>query len=113
MSASFALGGRAYHHLLHLVADAHAPDHLEVLEASQDLVLDLELCLHAERSALFDCERLALESVHRARGPQVDDDVRATFDFEPEREDDAFARVVGVGDVLALAKTEGCFPLLE
>jgi len=98
---------------LHLAADSHARDLLEVLEACQDLVLDLELCLHAECSALLDCERLALESLDGTGRPQIDDDVVAALDFETEREDDALARVVGIGDVFALAKTERGFPLLE
>jgi len=76
-------------------------------------VLDLELCLHAECSALLDCEWLALESFNSAGGSQVDDDVFTALDFKTEREDDAFAGIVGVGDVLALTKTKGSFPLLE
>lgn len=76
-------------------------------------MLDLELCLHAECSALLDCERLALESLDGTGRPQIDDDVVAALDFETEREDDALARVVGIGDVFALAKTERGFPLLE
>jgi hypothetical protein len=76
-------------------------------------VLHLELGLHAESSSLFDYEGLALESLDGARGPQVDDDIGPTFDFEAEREDDAFARIVGVGDVCALAETERGLPLLE
>jgi hypothetical protein len=76
-------------------------------------VLDLELSLHAECGALLDCKRFALECLNSARRPQVDDDVFTTFDFETEREDDAFAGVAGVGDVLALTEAEGGFPLLE
>lgn len=76
-------------------------------------MLDLELRLHAERSALLDCKRLALEGLDGAGRPQVDDNVGAAFDFQTKREDDALARVVGVGDVLALAETERGFPLLE
>jgi hypothetical protein len=75
-------------------------------------MLNLELGLHAESGALFDGEWFALERFDSTRRPQVDDDVFATFDFETEREDDAFAGVVGVRDVLALAEAEGSFPLL-
>lgn len=102
-----------YHHFLHLAADSHARHFLEVLQACKDLVLDLELGLHAEGSTLLDGEGLALESVDCTRRPQVNDDVLTTVDFEAEREYDALAGVAGVGDVLALAETEGCFPLLE
>jgi hypothetical protein len=44
-------------------------------------MLDLELRLHAECSTLLDCERLALESLDGAGRPQIDDNVRAAFDF--------------------------------
>ena len=102
-----------YHHLLHLVADTHACDLLQVLQASQDLVLDLELCLHAEGSTLLDDERLLLEGLKGARRLEVDDDVGTAIDFETERVDDTFAGVVEVGDVLALAETKGSLPLVQ
>jgi hypothetical protein len=102
-----------YQHLLVLSAQAHPTDFLEVFQACQKLVLDLELHLHAERRTLLDCERFAFERFHGAGSPQVDDNVWTAFDFEPEREDDAFAWVVGVGNVFALAEAEGGFPLLE
>lgn len=55
----------AYHHLLKLVAHTHAGDLLQVLEAGKDLVLDLELCLHAERGAFLDGEGLVVEGLER------------------------------------------------
>lgn len=76
-------------------------------------MLDLELCLHAECSALLDGERLLLEGLKGAGRLEVDDDVGTAIDFETERVDDAFAGVVGVGDVLALAETEGSLPLVQ
>jgi hypothetical protein len=103
----------AYHHLLHLVADTHACDLLQVLQTSQNLVLDLELCLHAECSALLDGEWLLLEGLKGTGRLEVDDNVGAALDLETERVDDAFAGVVGVGDVLALAKTKGSLPLVQ
>lgn len=105
--------GCTHHHLLKLLADAHARDLLEVLQTRQDIVLHLELCLHAEPSTFLDREWLFLKSLDGTRCTQVDNDIIAAFDFESEREDDATARVVGVGDVLALSKTKGRFPLLE
>jgi hypothetical protein len=51
-----------YHHLLKLITDAHARHLLEVLQTCQNLVLNLELCLHTERGALLDGERLCVES---------------------------------------------------
>lgn len=68
-------------------------------------MLDLELRLHAERRALFDCEWLALERLDGAGRSQVDDDVGAALDLETKRENDAFTRVRRVGDVFALAET--------
>jgi hypothetical protein len=76
-------------------------------------VLDLELCLHAECSTFLDDERLLLEGLKGARRLEVDDDVGTAIDFETERVDDAFAGVVGVGDVLALAETKGSLPLVQ
>ena len=76
-------------------------------------MLDLELGLHAERGALLDGEGLVVECFERTRRPQIDDDVVTAFDLEAEREDNAFARVVGIGDVLALAETERGLPLLQ
>ena len=76
-------------------------------------MLDLELCLHAECSTLLDDKRLLLKGLEGARRLEVDDDVGAAIDFETERVDDAFAGVVGVGDVLALAETKGSLPLVQ
>jgi hypothetical protein len=101
------------HHLLHLVAQTHARHLLEVLEPRQDLVLHLELRLHAELRALLDGEGLVLERLDGAGRLEVDDDVRAAFDLEAEREDDALARVVGVREVFALPEAERLFPLAE
>lgn len=89
-------GEDRYHHLLQLGANTHAVHLLEVLETCQNLVLDLELCLHAECSALLDDERLLLEGLKGARGLEVDDDVGTAIDFETERVDDALAGIVGV-----------------
>lgn len=86
---------------------------MEVLQTGQNVVLDLELCLHAEPSTLLDGEWLLLESFDSARCAQVDNDIITAFDLESEGEDDTPAGVVGVGDVLALSKTKGLLPLLE
>ena len=90
-----------YHHLLQLIAHWASGDLLEVLQAREDLVLHLELRLHAELGTLLDDEGLALELVNGAGRPKVDDDIGAAFDLEAERLDDAFARVIGVGQRLA------------
>lgn len=102
-----------YHHLLHLVADTHACDLLEVLQAGENLMLDLELCLHAEGGTLLDDEGLLLESLKSTGGLEVDDDVGAALDLEAKRVDDAFAGIAGVRNVLALTETKGGFPLVQ
>lgn len=76
-------------------------------------MLDLELRLHAECRTLLDDKGLLLEGLQSTRRLEVDDDVGAALDFESERVDDAFAGVVGVGDVLALAETKGGLPLVQ
>lgn len=86
----------SYHHLLHLVADTHACDLLKVLQTRQNLMLDLELGLHAESGTLLDCERLALEGLEGTRRLEVDDDVGAAIDLKTERVDDALAGVFWV-----------------
>jgi hypothetical protein len=103
----------SYHHLLHLLAQRSTRDLLEVLETGQNLVLNLELYFHAVLGTLLDHEWLRLELVDSAGGSEVNDHVWASVDFDCEREDDAFARIAGVGDVFALAEAERCLPLLE
>ena len=76
-------------------------------------MLDLELRLHAECSTLLNYERLLLKGFKSTRRLEVDDDVGAALDLEAERVDDAFAGVVGIRDVLALAETERSFPLVQ
>ena len=54
--------------------------------------------LHAEIRALADRKGFVLERVQGAARGEVDDDVGSALDFEPEREDDAFAWVGRVAD---------------
>lgn len=76
-------------------------------------MLDAEAGLHAESGTFFDGERLLVERLEGAGLVEVDDDVGSAFGFQAEREQDHFARVVGVGDGVAAAETEGLFPLAE
>lgn len=76
-------------------------------------MLDAEAGLHAESGALLDSERLLVEGLKGAGLGQVDDDVRSALDFKAQGEQDDLAGVVGVGDGLAAAETEGLFPLAE
>jgi hypothetical protein len=59
-------------------------------------VLDAEAGFHAERGALLDGERLLVQRLESTGLGQVDNDIGAAFHFETEREQDDFARVVGV-----------------
>lgn len=70
-----------YNHFLHLAADAHPLDNLDVLEARQDLVLDLEDGLHAELGTLLDREGLLLQVIDRAGSRQINDNVGPALDL--------------------------------
>lgn len=107
-------GRGTYNHLRVLGhTDALALDDLDVVQAAEDLVLDLELGAHGELGALLDGKGLVLEGGLAARGGQVNGDGRATRRVHGEGEDDADAAVVGVGNVLAAAEAEGFLVSLE
>ena len=108
------VGPVAAQHLAVLAdADALALDDLDVREAADDLVLDLEGDDHGELGALLDGEGLVLERGLAARLGEVDRDGRAAGGLEREGLDDAGARVRRVGEVLAAAEAEGFFVALE
>lgn len=73
-----------YHHLLLLMAEGVTCGLLEVLQACQNVMLDLELCLHAVFSSLLNYEGLAGQSVKSAGSSQIYDDVGAALDLESE-----------------------------
>ena len=102
-----------HNHLLHLILDTHTTHDLDVLHPAKNLMLHLEARLHAEGGALLDGEGVLVEVLERAGFGQVDDDVLAALDFEAEREDDDFARVAGVAEVVARAEAEGFLPFAE
>lgn len=102
-----------YNHLLVLLADAQALHDLDILQAREDLVLDFEAHLHAENSALLDCERLLGKGIERSLVLQIDDDVVPALDLKAEGVDDALAGITGVGDVLARSQAERLFPLAQ
>lgn len=76
-------------------------------------MLHLKPRLHPERRALFDGKRLLVQRLQRAGFAEVDDDVRAAGDFQPERVDDYLAGIVGVGDGGACSEAERGFPFFE
>lgn len=105
---------RAYNHLRVLGdADALALDDLDVVEATQDLMLDLELGAHGKLGTLLDLEGLVLEGGLAAGLREVDGDGTATGRVHSEGEDDADAGVRGVREVLAAAEAEGLLVALE
>jgi hypothetical protein len=72
-------------HLLRFGTNAHSLHDLEILHARQNLVLDLELDLHAELGTLFNREGLGFESLQLARLAQVDNDIWTTLDLKKVR----------------------------
>ena len=90
--------------------DAFPLHTLHILQAAQDIMLDLEDGLHVELRAFLDGEWLALEFLERARCGQVDDDAGATFDLERERMDDAAAGIRRIGSCRAGRYAQRCFP---
>lgn len=92
-------------------SDTLALDNLNVVKATQNLVLDLELGHDGELGTLLNLEGLVLEI---ARGRQVDSDGRSAGRFHAKLEDNANSRIVGVGDGGATAaETEGFLVSLE
>lgn len=76
-------------------------------------MLHLKPRLHAERRALLDRKWVLIQVIQRARLGELDNDVRAAFDFQTQREDDAFAWVFGVGDGGTGADAQGFFPFAK
>lgn len=72
-------------------------DYLQVLQATQDLMLDFEYSLHPELGGFLDREGLVLETLQGAGGGEIDCDIRTAFHLESKRLDDAFAGIVHVG----------------
>ena len=79
---NIAHANRAYNHFLHLIADTHALDHLNILQARKNLVLNLEACLHAESGALLDGERLLLELGKGVLCVKIDNNIWAALNLK-------------------------------
>ena len=58
--------------------------HLQVFQTAQDVMLNIEVGLHAELSAFLDCERFRLQSFNGARCIKIDGNVFTSFDFQGE-----------------------------
>lgn len=88
---------KTYNHLTilrHL--DTLALDNLNIVQAAQNLVLNLESGRHGELGALLDLERLVLEGGLGAGGRKVDRHSWTAGRVHGEAVDDADALVVGV-----------------
>lgn len=83
--------------------DALAFNDLNVVQATEDLVLDFELSAHGESGTLLDLERLVFETVFASRGGKIDRDGVASRRIHGESLDDTDTRIVGVGNVFAIA----------
>lgn len=59
-------------------ADALALDDLNVVQATEDLVLNFEFSAHGELGALLDLEWLVFEAIFASRSGQIDGDGVAT-----------------------------------
>ena len=84
-------------------ADALALDDLDVVQAAENLVLNFKLGAHGELGALLDLEWLVFEAIFASRSRQIDGDGIATGGIHGQRQDDTDTRIVGVGDVFAIA----------
>lgn len=71
--------GGSYNHLLRFLRQAHALDHLDVLEPGDDVVLHPVLDFHAEGGALLDGEGVFLQAFELGGCRAVDYDVWSPF----------------------------------
>lgn len=94
-------------------SDALPLNDLDVVQAAEDLVLDLEVGHHGELCVLLDAERLVLERVLASGGRQVDGDGVAAGGLHGQGEDDADAGVAAVRQVVAAAEAKGLLVALE
>lgn len=113
-SLYIAMGSETHDHLAVLGhPDALALHDLDVVQAAQDLVLDAEGGGHGELCAFLDLEGLVLEGVLAPGRGEVDGDWGAAGRVHGQGLDNADARVVGVGEVVAAGETEGFLVALE
>jgi hypothetical protein len=94
-------------------ADALALDDLDVVQAAEDLVLDLELGAHGELGVLLDLEGLVLERLLAARLGEVDGDGVPAGRVHGQGQDDAHTGVIGVRDRGAASEAQGFLVALE
>ena len=110
--SSVVLRDETYNHLGVLGnSDSLALDNLDVMETTQNLMLNLELGANGELGTLLDLERLVLKVT---RSGKVDRDGRSARRVHAELKDNANSRIVGVRDGgAAAAETERFLVSLE
>lgn len=103
-NASEFVGELSYNHLgVFGHTNALAFNDLNVVQATKDLVLDFELSAHGESGTLLDLERLVFEAVFASRGGEVNRNGIASGRIHGESLNDTDTRIVGVGNVFAIA----------
>ena len=88
-------------------------DNLDILQAAENLMLNLERDDHRELRTLLDLEWLVLKRSLAAGLREVDCDGVAARRLHGQGMDDAYAGVVRVRQVLAAAEAEGLLVALE
>jgi hypothetical protein len=107
------VGSIAAEHFLVLAnTDTLALDGLDILEATEHIVVDLENNLDVELGTLLDGEGLVLEAVHSTGGRQLDHDVGAALGDQGQRLDDALG-VVGLADGFTGVQTQRGLPAVQ
>jgi hypothetical protein len=103
-----------YNHL-RVFGDANALslNNLDIMQTAQNLVLHLERGAHRKFGTFLDGKGLVLERGFATGCREVDCDGWAAGRVHGQRENDADAGVVGVGDVFAAAEAEGFLVSLE
>ena len=81
-------------------------DHLKVFQSAQNLMLNSKGSLHLICAAFLDRKWRLAQILQSAWTSQIDCDVRTSFNFESERIDDAFSRVIGVCDNITTTESE-------
>lgn len=107
------VGSIAAEHLLVLAdTDTLALNGLDVLEATENIVVDLENDLDVELGTLLDGEGLVLEAVDGLGARQLDHDVGATLGDQGQRLDHALG-VVGLTDRVTGIQAQGGLPAVH
>jgi hypothetical protein len=86
---------------------------LQIFQATENLVVDLEDDFGVETGAFLDGEWAVFQLGEGSGGGQLDGDVGTPWGLEGQGVDDALSRVVGVADRLASVETQRGLPSIE